>query len=49
MGFSFDPSSEPGFRGKLAVQITGYLTGGEVAFRTQVNLDLRDGFGDEVN
>ncbi|MGC8642478.1 MAG: DUF1573 domain-containing protein [Isosphaeraceae bacterium] len=37
---SFDPSSEPGFEGGLAVRLTAYLSGGEVAFRTTVNARL---------
>ncbi len=34
----FDPSSDPDFEGPLCVQLTGFLAGGEIAFRTEVRL-----------
>lgn len=44
---SFDPQSDLDFRGQLAVDVTGYLTGGEVAFRTEARIELGDGFIDQ--
>ena len=37
---TFDSSSEPDFEGGLAVEITGYLADGRIAFRTQVKVDV---------
>ena len=48
LSFSFDPSSEPDFEGKLAIEVTGYLAGGEIAFRTEVILEVQDGLDDQV-
>jgi len=43
---SFDPSEDPEFRGALCVGATGFLSGGRVAFRTNVNLrvEARGGY-----
>jgi hypothetical protein len=38
---TFDPSAEPDFKGSLAVEVTGYLPDGEIAFRTNANLEVR--------
>jgi hypothetical protein len=37
---SFDPSADPEFVGALGVILTGYLTGGRVAFRTEVQFEV---------
>jgi len=34
----FDPSADPGFEGALSVDLAGFLTNGEIAFRTQARL-----------
>lgn len=38
---TFDPLVDPTFEGRLSVEIIGYLAGGQIAFRTNVNLNVR--------
>jgi len=35
---SFDPSSDPDFTGALGVEISAYLAGGQLGFRTLVKV-----------
>jgi hypothetical protein len=37
---TFDPSPDPDFEGGLSVQISGYLSDGTIAFRTQAKADI---------
>jgi hypothetical protein len=37
---SFDPSMDPEYRGALGVLLTGYLSDGRVAFRSEVRLEV---------
>ncbi len=37
----FDPAEEPGFRGRLAIDLTGLAPDGQVAFRTRVCVEVR--------
>jgi hypothetical protein len=37
---TFDPTHEPDFVGALAVQVVGYLSDGQVGFRTRVKLEV---------
>jgi len=38
---AFDPTHEPDFKGRLSVDVTAYLHGNSIAFRTNVNLEAR--------
>jgi hypothetical protein len=38
---TFDPSPDPGFEGRLSVEVTGYLEDGQIAFRTHVDLEMK--------
>jgi len=42
LSVSFNPSSDPDFEGELSVQLTGYLSSGGIAFRTEVRLRSED-------
>jgi len=42
LSVGFNSSSDPDFEGKLSVHLTGYLSGGEIAFRTEVRLRSED-------
>jgi hypothetical protein len=37
---TFDPSPDPDFEGGLSVQISGYLSDGRIAFRTQAKAEI---------
>jgi hypothetical protein len=38
-----EPAAEPDFMGRLAVEVVGYLPGGEPAFRTICKFEVHDG------
>jgi hypothetical protein len=40
---AFDPSDEPGFRGMLSVEVTGWTADRRVAFRTRAELEVAPG------
>lgn len=43
----FDPSTEPEFRGELAIEVIGYAKGGRDVLRTKVRLEVRSGAAED--
>jgi hypothetical protein len=37
----FDPANDPGFRGKLSIEVVGLGVAGGVVFKTNVNVEVR--------
>lgn len=44
----FDPADEPDFRGCLSIDVIGREPGGEIAFRTRVEVEVRDHPGESA-